>query len=51
MWLHYLVIFRQSLVSDINVSQGSVATCARCGGILDNHFTANFPDNLSAKKL
>jgi len=28
---------------DINVSQGSVATYTRCGGIFNIHFTANLP--------
>jgi len=28
---------------DINVSQGSVATQARCGGIFNTHLTANLP--------
>ena len=32
--------------ADINVSQGSVATCARCDGIFDIHLTANLPGNL-----
>jgi len=31
---------------DINVSQGSVATYARCGGIFDIYLTANLPRNL-----
>ena len=31
---------------DINVSQGSVATYARYGGIFDIHLTANLPRNL-----
>jgi len=30
----------------INVSQGSVATHARCGGILNIHLTANLPRSL-----
>jgi len=33
--------------ADINVSQGSVATYARCGGIFNINFTANLPLNLS----
>jgi len=37
--------------ADINVSQGSVATYARCGGIYDIHFTANLPRNLPAKNV
>jgi len=32
--------------ADINVSQGSVATYARCGGIFNMHLTANLPTNL-----
>ena len=37
--------------ADINVSQGSVATCARCGGIFNIHLTANLPRNLSINFL
>jgi len=36
--------------ADINVSQGSVATYARCSEILDIHLTANFSRNLPVKK-
>jgi len=36
--------------ADINVSQGSVATRARCGGIFDIHLTSNLPRNLPVKK-
>ena len=36
--------------ADINVSQGSVATCARCGGIFGIHLTTNLPRNLQVKK-
>ena len=32
--------------SDINVSQGSVATRMRCGGIFNKYFAANLPENL-----
>jgi len=35
--------------ADINVSQGSVATYARCDGIFDIHLTANLPRNLPVK--
>ena len=35
----------------INVSQGSVATFARCGGMFNVHLTANFLTNLLVKKL
>jgi len=31
---------------DINVSQGSVPTYARCGGIFNIHLTTNLPGNL-----
>jgi len=37
--------------ADINVSQGSVATYARCGGIFDIRLTANLPRNLAVKKF
>ena len=37
--------------ADINVSQGSVATYAMCGGIFDIHLTANLPRNLTVKKV
>jgi len=36
-------------VADINVSQGSVATYARCGRIFDIHWTANLRRNLVVK--
>ena len=35
--------------ADINVSQGSVATYARCGGIFNTHLTANLPKNIPVK--
>jgi len=37
--------------ADINVSQGSVATYARCGGIFNTHLTANLPGEFSEKKI
>jgi len=37
------------LFSDINISQGSVATRLRCGGILSYHFTANLSPSLTMK--
>jgi len=37
--------------ADINVSQGSVATYARCGGIFDIHLTANLRRDLPVKKF
>ena len=36
---------------DINVSQGSVATYARCGGTFNIHLTAYLPRNLPVKKI
>ena len=36
---------------DINVSQSSVATYARCGGIFSIRLTANLPRSLTAKKF
>jgi len=36
--------------ADINVSQGTVATYARCSGIIDIHLTANLPRNRQVKK-
>jgi len=36
--------------ADSNVSRGSVATYARCGGIFNVHLTANLPRNLPVKK-
>jgi len=36
--------------ADINVSQGSAATDARCGGMLNTHLTANLLRNLPVKK-
>ena len=37
--------------ADINVSQGSVATYARCGGTYNSHLTANLLRNLPVKKI
>jgi len=37
--------------AEINVSQGSVATHARRGGIFDIHLTTNLPGNLPVKKI
>jgi len=37
--------------ADINVSQGSVATYARFGGIVDIHLTANLQRNFLVKNL
>jgi len=37
--------------ADINVSLGSVATYAWCGGIFNMHLTSNLPRNLSVKSI
>jgi len=37
--------------SEVHVSQGSVATYARCGWIFNNRFTENVPRNLPVKKM
>jgi len=37
--------------SDIHISQDSVATHLRCGGIFKYEFVANLPLSLSAKEL
>jgi len=36
---------------EANTSQVSVATYARCGGILNNRFIANLLQNLPAEKF
>jgi len=33
------------------ISQGSVATQLRCGGMFNNHFTTNFSQNAAVKKF
>jgi len=38
------------LLYDITISQGSVATYLRCGGIFNYHFTANLSPSLTVKK-
>ena len=40
-----------SFFADMNVSQGSVATYARCGGIFDIRLTTNLPWKLPVKKI
>jgi len=37
--------------ADINVSQCSVATYARCGGSFNNHLTRNLSSNLPVKNF
>ena len=39
------------LFSDINISQGSVATRLRCGGIFNEYFIANFLQIITVKEF
>jgi len=39
------------LFCDIDVSQGSVATYARYGGMFDNHFAAILQENQPVKEF
>ena len=50
--MHFRVaqVTKKSLL-DIDILQGRVATRIRYGGIFNKHFIANFPDNLSVKKM
>jgi len=48
--LHYNLSL-MACCADINVSQGSVATYSRCGGIFNMHLTANLPRNLQVQKF
>jgi len=36
---------------EIYISQGSVSTQLRCGGICSNHFITNFPQNVPLKNF
>ena len=36
---------------EIYVSQGSAATCVRCGGIFSDDFVANFPQSVPVKEF
>jgi len=36
---------------EIYISQSSVATQLRCGGIRNNQFITNFPQNVAVKKF
>jgi len=38
------------VILKIYISQGSVTTQLRCGGIFNNHCTTNFPQNVLLKK-
>ena len=41
-YCYHYTCFRLSLFSDVNISQGSVATLVRCGEIFNANFIANF---------
>ena len=43
--------YRMSLVADINISQGRVATHLRCGGILKYDYVANLLPSLTVKEF
>ena len=45
---HFL---RMAIFLNIDISQGSVATQLRCGGILKYKFVANLPLSLTVKEL
>jgi len=49
--LSNLVFIVNPLFSGANVSQGSVATYTRCGGIFNNDFTAKLSRNLLVIKV
>ena len=42
---------RNTLFSDIDISQGSVVTRFRCGGIFNDSFIANFEEIVKVKKI
>jgi len=49
-YYHY-ICFKLSLFSDINASQGNVATFVRRGGIFNANFTANLLASQPVKEL
>ena len=49
--INHNTYFRLPLFSDIHISQGSVATHLRCGGIYKYNVVANLPLSLSAKEF
>ena len=58
-WLYYLVVyiincdtyFRMMPFCDMHISQGSVATCLKRGGIFKQEFVANLLQSLTVKKF
>ena len=53
--IKHKLLFRSSPNTDgfyaFYISQGSVATQLRCGGMFSNHFTTNFSQNAAVKKF
>ena len=49
LWSQYL--FQTVAISDITISQGSVATHMRCSGIFGYHFTENLQLSLTVKEF
>jgi len=43
--------FNSLLFSDVNISQGIVATCLRSGGIFDDYFITNLLPSLLGLKI
>ena len=43
--------FRMMPFADIHISEGSVATCLKCGGIFKHEFVANLLQSLIVKKF
>jgi len=48
--MRWISLFNK-LLSDINISQGSVATHLRCGGIFNECCTANFLEIITVKEF
>jgi len=47
----YIPVSNYHLYSDISISQGSVPTSLKCGGIFSYHFIANLSQNLTTKEF
>jgi len=50
-YIYIAPVKQKSSEALINVSQGSVATLFRCGGIINNYFIANFPQSVPVKEF
>jgi len=49
--IHYVPHRTEHASSDINISQGSVATRLRCGGIVNDHCITNFLEIVTVKEF